>query len=61
MLTKYTFYEIEMMGKHRQVRLTEGIPNAKLIPITFIKSTVLLVKIDGHSLVQISSGKTMSM
>ena len=35
MSTKYIFYKIEMeftvRGKNRQARLTEGIPNAKLI------------------------------
>ena len=66
MLTKYILYKIEMQftvrGKHRQARLTEpeGIPNAKLITITFIKSTALSIKIDGHSFVQISSAKTVS-
>ena len=60
MLTKYIF--IKSRGKHRQARLTEpeGIPNAKLITITIIRSTALSIKIDGHSFVQILSGKTVS-
>ena len=66
MLTIYIFYKIEMSftvrGKHRQARLIEpgSIPNAKLMTITFIKSTALSIKIVGHSFVQISSGKTVS-
>ena len=64
MFTDYTFYEIEMYvtvrGKHCQARRTEGIPNAEFIIITFIKSTGLSIKIDGHSFIKISSGKTVS-